>query len=226
MGVMDYLGKDYRSAFGVPVVEPTVVEVDMGTTHAAVLEHGAGGPPPGRSFKAASSGVANPILTADRFSTPLTYEDFRAAGSGLGAAGFIVFDDSACMVEAARLFSRFLYVESCGQCPPCKQGTGEITARLERLEGGIGDDDDVKVMGAWFDKVTDAARCYLATEEREVVSSILRAFPDEFAAHIEGGECPRPRAIQLGKVVDIEGGRVVYDERQYRKQPDWTYAAL
>jgi NADH-quinone oxidoreductase subunit F len=206
------------------VVDPSVVEVDLGTSLETLIEYGAGGALPGRVLKAAFSGVANPVIPFDQFATPLTYEDLLAIGSGLGAAGFIVFDDSACMVEVARLFSRFLYVESCGQCPPCKQGSGEITAALERIEAGGGTDADVELMGSWFRKVTDGARCYLATEEREVISSILRTFPEEFAEHLDVGRCPRPRDLPLPKIVDLEAGRVVYDERQYRKQPDWSYA--
>jgi len=224
MGTPDSPGTIVVTVVG-DVPRPLVVEVEMGTPLAEVLEQ-AGGPLPGRAFKAAFSGVANPVLAAAAFDTPLTYEDMASAGSGLGSAGFILFDDSACMVEVARLFSRFLYVESCGQCPSCKQGSGEITDRLARIEGGVGDDDDIEQMGSWFAKVTDGARCYLATEEREVVSSILRAFPEEFAEHLELGACPRPRDLPLAKIVDLEGGRVVYDEKQYAKQPDWTYGAI
>ena len=62
----------------------------------------------------------------------------RQAGSGLGAGGFAVFDDSACMVQAARRYSRFLLVESCGQCSACKFGTGEVTQTLRALEAGAG----------------------------------------------------------------------------------------
>jgi NADH-quinone oxidoreductase subunit F len=62
----------------------------------------------------------------------------RAAGSGLGAAGFIVHDDTACMVEVARQISRFLFVESSGQCPPCKLGGEQITERLTRIQNGVG----------------------------------------------------------------------------------------
>lgn len=205
------------------VARPCVAEVDMGTPLRHVLDL-AGGPLPGRVLKAAFSGVANPVIPLDLFDTPMTYEALADAGSGLGAAGFIVYDDSACMVEVARLFSRFLYVESCGQCPPCKRGSEEITARLERLEAGAGDDSDIEDVGSWLAKVTDGSRCFLATEERNVVSSILRCFPHEFAEHIELGRCPRPRPVQLGKIADLDDGRVVYDEAQYRKQPDWTYA--
>jgi hypothetical protein len=71
--------------------------------------------------------------------------------------------------------------------------------------------------------VTDGNRCYLAVQERDVVESVLLAFPDEFAEHIEGGVCPRPRVIPLPRIVDLEGSSVVYDETHYRKQPDWTY---
>ncbi|MGH9268396.1 MAG: NADH-ubiquinone oxidoreductase-F iron-sulfur binding region domain-containing protein, partial [Acidimicrobiales bacterium] len=157
------------------VVEDGVVEVDMGTSLAHLIEHGAGGPLPGRRVKAIWSGVANPPLGADHLGTPITYEDFAAIGAGLGSAGFVVYDGTACMVEVTRQFSRFLSVESCGQCPPCKLGTAEITARLERIESGAGDDADIEVIGSWVRKVTDGTRCFLATEERDMVSGALRA---------------------------------------------------
>jgi len=207
------------------VQRPCVAEVEMGTRLSGLLNGPAGGPLPGRTWKAAFSGVANPALDRSRFDLPMTYEDFTAHGSGLGAAGFIVYDDTACMVNVARVFSHFLAVESCGQCPPCKLGSGEITDRLERIEGGTGTDEDINAIGSWLGKVTDGARCYLATEEREVVSSILRCYPGEFAEHLETGRCPRPRDLIVPKVVDITAdGGVTYDEAQARKRPDWTYA--
>jgi NADH-quinone oxidoreductase subunit F len=128
------------------------------------------------------------------------------------------------MVGVARLFSRFLYVESCGQCSACKLGSGAITERLERLEAGNGTDGDVEEIVSWLSRVTDANRCYLAVEERLVVESILRAFSDEFTQHVETGSCPRPRELPIPKLVDLRDGTVVYDERQEDKLPDWTYA--
>ena len=77
-------------------------------------------------------------------------------------------------------------------------------------------------MGGWLRSVTDGNRCYLAVEEQVLVSSILQAFPDEVAAHLEA-PCPLPRPILVPKIVDLDDGRVVYDERQARKRPDWTY---
>ena len=206
------------------VTRPAVEEVELGTSLRTVIESVGGGVGAGRSVKAVFSGVANPVVTGDQLDVPLSYEGFQAIGSGMGAAGFAVYDDTACMVEVARQFSRFLYVESCGQCPPCKLGSGEITQRLARLEAGAGDETDVGEIGGWLEKVTDGNRCYLAVEEQAIVQSILRAFPDEIVEHMEGGRCPRPRPLVLPKLVDLENGRAVYDERQWLKQPDWTYA--
>ncbi|TML64572.1 MAG: hypothetical protein E6G17_02490, partial [Actinobacteria bacterium] len=125
----------------------------------------------------------------------------------------------------ARAFSRFLYVESCGQCPACKLGAGEVTDHLERIESGAGTDADVQVVGARLRTVTDGNRCYLPVEEQLVVGSLLRTFAEEFAAHLEGASCPSPRDLVAPKVVDIRAdGQVVYDERQRAKQPDWSYA--
>ncbi|MGE0137435.1 MAG: NADH-ubiquinone oxidoreductase-F iron-sulfur binding region domain-containing protein, partial [Ilumatobacteraceae bacterium] len=149
---------------------------------------------------------------------------FQAIGSGMGSAGFIVYDDTTCMVDAAYRFSRFLSIESCGQCPPCKLGSGAITEHLERIETGAADESDLEVITGWLGHVTDGSRCFLATEEQIVVSSILRAFPAEFAEHIELGRCPRPRRLPIPKLIDVTDGRAVYDESFWRKQPDWTYA--
>ncbi|HET7488173.1 MAG TPA: NADH-ubiquinone oxidoreductase-F iron-sulfur binding region domain-containing protein [Acidimicrobiales bacterium] len=205
------------------VAAPGVYEMEMGSPLAELLEV-AGGPLPGRRFKAAFSGVGNPVLPARLFDTPLTYEDMRAAGSGLGAAGFAVYDDTACMVDLVAVLSRFLAVESCGQCPPCKRGSADITAALGRLRGPEASQGDVDLVGARLRTVTDSNRCYLGTEEQVLVSSVLAAFPEDFAAHLEG-TCALPaREHLVPKVVDLGDGKVVYDRRQAAKQPDWTYA--
>ena len=198
------------------VAPARVVEVELGTPLRDVID--------APRIKAVFSGVANPVVTAEHLDVPLDYEAFAAVGSGLGAAGFIVFDDTACMVEVARQFSRFLWIESCGQCPPCKTGSGEITDLLGRVESGAGEQHDLDEIAAWIRKVTDGNRCYLAVEEQVLVASMLDAFADEFDEHIRLGRCPRPRPIPLPKLVDIRDGQAVYDERHYQKQPDWTFA--
>jgi NADH-quinone oxidoreductase subunit F len=205
------------------VVAPDVGEVELGSPLGAVIDAVGSGVGPGRSVKAVFSGVANPVVTGAQLDTPVSYEGFAAIGSGMGAAGFIVHDDTACMVDAAYRFSRFLSVESCGQCPPCKIGSGEITARLERIETGAGDDGDIAAIHGWLERVTDGSRCYLASEERLVVSSVLRAFPEEFAEHLEQHRCPRPARRPIPKLLDLADGRATYDEAFWRKRPDWTY---
>ena len=106
-----------------------------------------GGTVTGRPIKAVLSGVSNPVLTAADLDAPVSYEGLAAVGSGLGSAGFIVFDDSRSMLSVARMVSRFLYVESCGQCRACKFGTGEITRRLDALAGPEADSYDIEVIG-------------------------------------------------------------------------------
>jgi NADH-quinone oxidoreductase subunit F len=205
-------------------VRAGVAEVPMGTPLRQVIDEIGGGPRRGRQIKAVVSGVANAVVTADHLDVPVSYEGFAAIGSGMGSAGFIVFDDEACMVEVSRRYSQFLHVESCGQCPACKNGSAEITGLLQRIEAGVGEPDDLDELAAWLEKVTDGNRCFLAVEERTFVLSVLQAFPDELVEHLERGRCPRPKPIVLPKLVDIVDGVAVYDERIDRKLPDWTYA--
>jgi NADH:ubiquinone oxidoreductase subunit F (NADH-binding) len=199
-----------------------VAEIELGRPLRELLAEIGGGPRAGHSVKAVLSGVSNPVVTSADLDTPASYEGMRAIGGGLGALGFIVYDDSADMVAVARMISRFLYVESCGQCPACKFGTGEVTAYLDRIAGGAGTDHDVEVIGARLASVTDANRCFLGAQEQHVIGSILQAFPEEFAAHLEGA--PAALDVPVPKIVDLVDGVAVYDERQSRKRPDWTYA--
>ena len=204
------------------VQTPGVHEVEMGTPLVAVLDL-CGGPLPGRRFKAALSGVSNTVLPVAAFDTPLTYEHFDAIGSGLGAAGFVVYDDSVNMTSVAYELSRFLAVESCGQCPPCKQGSLAITGLLADIHNGAGDESVVGELGGWLRSVTDANRCFLGTEEQRVVSSILQTFPDDITAFLDNtvGEV---RLVHVPLVKDIaDDGVVTMDGRHHRKRADWTY---
>jgi len=199
-----------------------VAEIELGAPLREIIDRIGGGPRPGRTIKAVLSGVASGVITARNLDVPVTYEDLVRIDSGLGSLGFTVYDDTADMVSVARSVSRFLYVESCGQCPACKFGTGEVTAYLDRIANGEGVDHDVEVIGARLDTVTDANRCFLGAQEQAVIGSLLRQFPEEFAAHLEGA-APAPE-VPVAKLVDIRDGVATYDERQARKRPDWTYA--
>ena len=208
MGTPDSPGTVIATVVG-DVVRPGVHEVEMGTPFSELLAI-CGGPLPGRRFKAAFSGVSNAVLPVDAFETPLTYEAFAARGSGLGAAGFVVYDDSVNMTLVAYELSRFLAAESCGQCPPCKQGSLAITADLASICDGGATDAVLGQLATRLRAVTDANRCYLGSEELVVVSSILRQFPDDVAALLEG----RPtsaRVVRVPLIDDIaDDGAVTY----------------
>jgi NADH-quinone oxidoreductase subunit F len=222
LGTPDSAGTIIATVVG-DVQVPGVHEVELGTPFAEVVEL-CGGSEPNRTLKAAFSGVSNAVLPAARFATPLSYEAMAAAGTGLGAAGFVVYDDSADMAVVAAELARFLAVESCGQCPPCKNGSMQLAELLTRIAHGQGSDADLERIRALLTTVTDANRCYLGTEVQLLVASVLREFPADFAAHLEHHEPPE-RDVLVPKVVDLSPeGIVIYDERHRLKLPDWTYA--
>jgi NADH-quinone oxidoreductase subunit F len=197
-------------------------EIEPGTPLRDVIETLGGGPGPGRTIKAVLSGVSNPVLTSADLDAPVSYEGLATAGGGLGSAGFIVFDDSRNMLSVARMVSRFLYVESCGQCRACKFGTGEITRHLDALARPGGGSHDIEVIGQRLRDVTNQNRCFLGEEEQRVISSLLRAFPEDFTG--VGDDLVAAETLQTPKIVDIRKGIARYDDAQDRKHPDWTYA--
>jgi NADH-quinone oxidoreductase subunit F len=198
-------------------------EVEPGTSLRDVIDGLGGGPVQGRRTKAVLSGVSNPVLTADDLDAPVSYEGLEAAGGGLGSAGFIVFDDTRSMLAVARMVSRFLYVESCGQCRACKYGTGEITRRLDALAATSQDSPDIEIIGQRLRDVTDQNRCFLGEEEQRVISSLLRKFPEDFSPEVTLTDL---ESLPVPKIVNIRDGIATYDETQQRKQPDWTYAPV
>jgi hypothetical protein len=127
------------------------------------VEELAGGPPAGRALKAVFPGASNTVVSPAQLDVPLDFNAMRQAGSGLGAGGFEVFDDSACMVQAAYRYSRFLFVESCGQCPACKFGTGAVTQTLQALQAGTGSDRDLKLILVRARGSTGGQKCALPT---------------------------------------------------------------
>jgi len=199
-----------------------VGEVIMGTTLREALHAISGGPRAGHTIKAVLPGVSNPVITADQLDTPLTYEDMQAIGSGLGSAGFIVFDDTTDMAAVAAGVSRFLAVESCGQCTPCKQDGVAIASELALLCRDEGTKADLPRVQSLLSTVGDRARCYLGTQHQVVVSSLVSVYGPELAAHAAGRAEPvEPRLVT--ELLDIADDRAVLDEHHLAKQPDWTY---
>jgi NADH-quinone oxidoreductase subunit F len=203
---------------------PGVYELPLGYSLRDLVYAVGGGPAEGRELKVIVPGASNTLLLPEQLDTPLDFDAMRAVGSGLGSAGFVVYDDTSCIVRIAQAFSRFLYVESCAQCPACKHGTGQITGLLDRLDRGEGAEVEVETVLARCLTVTDGQRCALPTGESLLIQSAIQLFGREFAEHFGHG-CPLPREIDVPKFVDFDdrSGRFVLDERYRRKQPDWTY---
>jgi NADH-quinone oxidoreductase subunit F len=199
-----------------------VGEVPMGTPLREVIDEIGGGPRDGHQIKAVLSGVANGIIPASQLDTPLSYEAMSAIGSGVGSGGFIVFDDSVDMVAVAAGVSRFLSVESCGQCLPCKLDGMTLSDLLTKL----GADEAVSFEEALLRKrmrsVSDRARCFLASQQQVVLSSILEHFPEEFEGHFSAA-LNEVEPELIAELIDIRAGKAIWDERHRDKQPDWTY---
>jgi NADH:ubiquinone oxidoreductase subunit F (NADH-binding) len=167
-------------------------------------------------------GAAAAIVTADRLDTPASWEGMEDIGSGLGAAAFVVLDDATDLAAVAASVSRFLAVESCGQCTPCKQDGLAISDALERLCRADPKPSDDELVRDRLITVADSARCSLANQHQDVVGSILRAWPEAFAAR-HGTECTDLAAQQVLPLHDLVDGRTVVDIEQLDKQPDWTF---
>ena len=125
----------------------------MGTPLTAIIDEIGGGAREGRTLVAAISGVANAFVPAAQFDTPAAYEEMAAIGSGLGAAGFIVLDDEVDPVAAAHAAARFLAVESCGQCEPCKLDGLAIADHLDAIRNSKATDDDLEAVRDKFETV-------------------------------------------------------------------------
>jgi NADH:ubiquinone oxidoreductase subunit F (NADH-binding) len=201
-----------------------VGEVLMGTPLREMIDIVGGGPRRGHRIKAVMPGVSSGAIPERLLDTPLTHEDLAAIGSGLGAGGFIVFDDTDDLTAVAAGVSRFLAVESCGQCTPCKRDgllLSERLARLSRSEAGARDLDEVRDL---LSTVSDSARCSLALQHQAVVQSIVDGFADEVRAHASGTAAGVEPAL-IAELLDIEADEAVVDARHRQKQPDWTHDA-
>jgi NADH-quinone oxidoreductase subunit F len=146
------------------------------------------------------------------------------AGSGLGTASLIVVCEGADMTAVAAGAARFLAVESCGQCTPCKRDGLVLAEALERLCAGQGKEDDLDTITSSLQTIADGARCNLASQQQAVVGRILRRWPDEPAAHaVAGASSGTVEPLLVSEIVELADGEVTLDVRRRSKQPDWTH---
>ena len=182
---------------------PGVYELPMGTPLDQLVFERGGGLRPGRTLKAVFSGVSNAVILPSALHARLDFGSMQAIGSGLGSGGFIVYDDTACMVRVAHAFSAFLHGESCGQCTPCTFGTNQATHHLRKLVDGSGGQSDLAFVLEGAAMAPHANRCYLPVEHSLVVPSIVHAFTGEFEQHFNRG-CQGCREAIVPKISDFD----------------------
>ncbi|HEX5464584.1 MAG TPA: NADH-quinone oxidoreductase subunit NuoF [Burkholderiales bacterium] len=172
------------------VARPTNVEVPLGTPFATLLEM-AGGMRDGRKLKAVIPGGSSmPVLPGDiMMQTDMDYDSIAKAGSMLGSGAVIVMDETTCMVRALRRLSYFYYEESCGQCTPCREGTGWLWRMVDRIETGRGRQEDLDLLVDVANNIMGRTICALGDAAALPVKSFIQHFRDEFQYHIDHKKC-------------------------------------
>jgi NADH-quinone oxidoreductase subunit F len=172
------------------VNRPGNYEVRLGTPFAKLLEM-AGGMRGGRKLKAVIPGGSSmPVLPAEvMMSLDMDYDSIQKAGSFLGSGAVIVMDEATCMVKAAERLAYFYFEESCGQCTPCREGTGWLYRVIHRIENGKGRPEDLDLLLNLADNIQGRTICALGDAAAMPVRAFVKQFRAEFEHHIEHKRC-------------------------------------
>ncbi len=172
------------------VERPGNYEIPMGTPFATLLEL-AGGVRGGRALKAVIPGGSSaPVLPASiMMDTTMDYDAIAKAGSMLGSGAVIVMDDTRCMVKSLQRLSAFYMHESCGQCTPCREGTGWLSRMVERIENGQGRPTDMDLLDNVAENIMGRTICALGDAAAMPVRGMLKHFRPEFEHHITHKTC-------------------------------------
>ena len=193
------------------VNRPGNYEVRLGTPFATLLEM-AGGMRGNRKVKAVIPGGSSaPVLPGHiMMQTDLDYDSIAKAGSMLGSGAVIVMDDTTCMVRALERLSFFYFEESCGQCTPCREGTGWMYRMVHRIEHGKGRQEDLDVLTNVADNIAGRTICALGDAAALPVKSFINHFRDEFQYHIDHKRC----------MVNVPGGYFTASAHPPRRRPE------
>ncbi|BBE51485.1 NADH-quinone oxidoreductase subunit F [Ferriphaselus amnicola] len=172
------------------VNNPGNFEVPLGTPFATLLEM-AGGVRHGHKLKAVIPGGSSmPVLPGDiMMQCDMDYDSIQKAGSYLGSGAVIVMDDTVCMVKALERLSYFYFEESCGQCTPCREGTGWLYRIIHRIEHGEGKPEDLDLLLSLCDNIAGRTICALGDAAAWPVQGMLKHYRSEFEYHIEHKRC-------------------------------------
>ncbi|MEX1266244.1 MAG: NADH-ubiquinone oxidoreductase-F iron-sulfur binding region domain-containing protein, partial [Woeseia sp.] len=163
------------------VEKPANLELPMGIPFTDLLEL-AGGVWKGRKLKAViPGGSSTPVMTADQImNCTMDYTSLQEAGSAFGTGAVMVMDETTCMVRVLRRISRFYMAESCGQCTPCREGTGWLYRMLTRIIDGQGQQEDIDKLVAVANKIEGHTICALGDAAAWPVQSFIKHFRHEF----------------------------------------------
>ena len=175
---------------------PGNYEIPMGTPFSKLLEI-AGGVRKGRQLKAViPGGSSSPILPANiMMDCTMDYDSIAKAGSMLGSGAVIVLDDSRCMVKSLQRLSYFYMHESCGQCTPCREGTGWLSRMVDRIENGHGRPTDMDLLNSVADNIQGRTICALGDAAAMPVRAMIKHFRHEFEYHVEHKTCMVPAYV-------------------------------
>jgi NADH-quinone oxidoreductase subunit F len=178
------------------VERPGNYEIPMGTPFATLLEL-AGGVRGGRKLKAVIPGGSSmPVLPANiMMDCTMDYDAIAKAGSMLGSGAVIVMDETRCMVKSLLRLSYFYMHESCGQCTPCREGTGWLWRVMDRIENGRGRPEDIDMLNSVADNIQGRTICALGDAAAMPVRAFIKHYRDEFVHHIEHKTCMVPAYI-------------------------------
>jgi NADH-quinone oxidoreductase subunit F len=181
------------------VVKPGVYELPMGTPLREIIYDHAGGIPNGRKLKGVIPGGASmPVFTPEEIDVAMDMDSVQKAGSFLGSAGVMVMDDTVCMVWATLNLAHFFHHESCGQCTPCREGTGWLENVLHGLEEGHAKPSDVDLLLNIAGNMMGNTICALADAAAMPVRAFVTKYRAEFEEHARLGRCPfKPASPEL-----------------------------
>ena len=170
------------------VNNPGNFEIPLGTPFSELLEM-AGGVRNGNKLKGVIPGGSSmPVLPADvMMDITMDYDALGKAGSGLGSGAVIVMDETTCMVKACTRISRFYHMESCGQCTPCREGTGWMHRVLQRIVDGNGSHEDLELLRSAAGQIEGHTICAFGEAAAWPVQGFLRQYWDEFEYYVEHG---------------------------------------
>ena len=166
--------------------KPSVIEAPLGITFSKLL-HECGGVLNNKKLKAVIPGGSSvPVVKGeDIIETPMDYESLMKIGTMLGSGGIIVMDESTCMVSVLERISRFYYAESCGQCTPCREGTGWLYKTLVKIRLGNGDQSDLDLLNRVANQIEGHCICALGDAAAMPVISFLKNFWTEFEYYVD-----------------------------------------